>query len=133
MQTYSIHEVAAKFDLPLSTLRYYETAGLIPGVERNGKNRVYTADNVERIRALLCFKNTGMSIAELQTVFHYEDDEPDLDKLIDLLDTHCEQVEAQLNLLEQNYHHIQSKVNYYKAIREAKQTGGEMPVWDDFL
>lgn len=43
MNTYTIKEMREKFDIPSSTLRYYEEIGLFPKVMRTETNqRIYT-------------------------------------------------------------------------------------------
>ncbi|MFF2909203.1 MerR family DNA-binding transcriptional regulator [Paenibacillus sp. NPDC057934] len=39
MKYYSIGEVAAKFNIPESTLRYYEKKGLLPQIGRDDAGR----------------------------------------------------------------------------------------------
>ena len=47
MDTYTIQEISQKFDLPASTLRYYEDIGLLTDVERTENNqRVYNFGHV---------------------------------------------------------------------------------------
>ena len=67
MKTYTIREVSERFSLPASTLRYYEEVGLLTEVMRDGKHRMYQDCHLNRLSALCCFKETGMSIAQLQT------------------------------------------------------------------
>ena len=43
MKTYSIREISELFSLPASTLRYYESEGLLPNVEKSSSGqRIYT-------------------------------------------------------------------------------------------
>ncbi|MCO7125248.1 MerR family transcriptional regulator [Sporolactobacillus shoreicorticis] len=132
MSAYSITEVSIKYNLPASTLRYYEDIGLIKDVKREGNKRIYSDDNLSRLDAIRCFKNTGMTIAELQTLFRYENQEHNLDKVIDLLENHCDRVANQLELLQNNQRHIKRKLNYYQDIRTAKQQHKSPPKWEDY-
>lgn len=132
MNTYTIAEVSKKYDLPISTLRYYEEIGLLPHVARNGKNRLYDQANLDRLAAICCFKDTGMTLKELQTLFKYEDQDHDLDEVIDLLQTHCNRVADQLVLLKENQRHIRRKLQYYTDIWNAQVNHQPHPDWDDY-
>ena len=76
MATYTIREVAQRFHVQTSTLRYYEDQGLLCNVERDDAGRrVYTDAHIGRLKAIACFKHAGMSIDELKRFFAYEKDE----------------------------------------------------------
>ena len=69
MATYTIREVAQRFHVQTSTLRYYEDQGLLCDVERDDAGRrVYTDSHIGRLEAIACFKHAGMSIDELKTL-----------------------------------------------------------------
>lgn len=73
MSAYSIAELSKTLNLTAPTLRYYEEIGLLPPVLRNTSGqRVYTEEHFDRLHAILCFKNAGMSIADIQKFFTYE-------------------------------------------------------------
>ena len=84
---YSIREVSAKFNLPASTLRYYEEVGILTDIPRNSSGkRIYLEKHINRLKTICCFKNTGMSIAQLQEFFQYEQQEPShIDDILKLL------------------------------------------------
>ena len=66
-QTFSIGQVAHQFGLSIPTIRYYDTQGLIPGLQRTRSGqRVFTRDNLETINMIGCLKKTGMSIKEIK-------------------------------------------------------------------
>lgn len=67
---YTIREVSKMFDLPVSTLRYYEDEGILTNVGRSSSNqRIYYETHINRLRSICCFKRTGMSIAKLKDFF----------------------------------------------------------------
>lgn len=67
MQTYTIREISELFSLPASTLRYYESEGLLPNVEKSSSGqRIYTEEHIERLNCINCFKRTGMTIPQLR-------------------------------------------------------------------
>ena len=60
---YSIKEAAKLSGLPESTLRYYETIGLMNPISRDpsSKHRRYTDDDIDYAVAVACLNATGMS------------------------------------------------------------------------
>ena len=74
MNTYTIKEMREKFDIPSSTLRYYEEIGLFPEVMRTETNqRIYTDEHIDRLHAINCFKRTGLPMAKMHDFFEYAD------------------------------------------------------------
>ncbi|ETY74637.1 MerR family transcriptional regulator [Lactiplantibacillus fabifermentans T30PCM01] len=66
--TYSIKDVAAKTNLSIYTLRYYDQQGLLPFVARNAAGyRVFTDSDLHLLKTICCLKNTGMKIADIRT------------------------------------------------------------------
>jgi DNA-binding transcriptional MerR regulator len=55
-RTYSIKEAAALTGLPATTLRYYESTGVISPVDRgsSSKHRVYSDDDVDLLVWVAC-------------------------------------------------------------------------------
>ena len=68
-QLYTIREVARLSGLPESTLRYYETIGLIHPITRDtsSKHRVYNEHDVNFAIAIACLNATGMSLEDMRT------------------------------------------------------------------
>src|ERR1700712_1431791 len=69
IQGYSIMEAAKLSGLPESTLRYYETIGIIEPINRDSssKHRVYSEDDVNVIVSIACLSATGMSLQDMRT------------------------------------------------------------------
>ncbi|WP_109473842.1 MerR family transcriptional regulator [Ornithinimicrobium cavernae] len=67
--TYTIKEAAALTGLPASTLRYYETIGVIGPVRRgeSSGHRVYDENDLDQLMWVACLAATGMSVADMRT------------------------------------------------------------------
>lgn len=64
--SYTIGELAKKFNIAPSALRYYEKEGLIPGVKRKASGaREFEAKDCEVLLLIDCLKQSGMSIKEI--------------------------------------------------------------------
>ena len=133
MKTYSIREISELFSLPASTLRYYESEGLLPNVEKSSSGqRIYTAKHIERLNCINCFKRTGMTIPQLRKFFEYETDEAQyIDDVICLLEDQEKIVDEKLRQLQKDSAHVHHKVKHYKSIKHALENNLPLPVWED--
>ena len=70
MNTYTIRDLSLRFNVPSSTLRYYEDMGLLENVGRTENNqRIYTDEHIRRLEGINCFKRTGLPIAKIQEFY----------------------------------------------------------------
>ena len=127
-QTYTIREMSERFGLPASTLRYYEEIGLLTDViHTESKKRIYTQQHIDCMTAILCFKRTGLPIAGIQEFFRLEDDIPgNIDQMVAILEEHEQNIREKIERMESDLEHIQQKVRYYSAVRDAIKNGDEM-------
>ena len=63
---YSIGQVAEMFDLPISTLRYYDKQGLFPKMERVSGIRKFSETEIEALRVIECLKKSGLEIKDIK-------------------------------------------------------------------
>ena len=65
---YTITEAAALTGLPASTLRYYESIGVIAPISRGASSghRVYDEDDLDQLMWVACLAATGMSVADMR-------------------------------------------------------------------
>jgi DNA-binding transcriptional MerR regulator len=68
-RSYTIKEAAALTGLPASTLRYYESIGVIAPVSRGAtsKHRVYDESDLDQLTWVACLAATGMSVGDMRT------------------------------------------------------------------
>ena len=133
MKNYTIREISERFELPSSTLRYYESEGLLPEVPKSSSGqRIYSDEHVERLKCINCFKRTGMTIPQLRKFFIYESDEAaHIDKIISLLKDQEQIVNEKLIQLQKDSAHVHHKVEYYSEIKHALENNLPLPVWVD--
>ena len=63
---YTIGQVVEMFDLPASTLRYYDKQGLFPELERTSGIRRFSDKDLEALRVIECLKKAGMEIKDIR-------------------------------------------------------------------
>ena len=62
----TIGQVAEMFDLPISTLRYYDKQGLFPNMERVSGIRKFSEAEIEALRVIEYLKKAGMEINDIR-------------------------------------------------------------------
>ena len=63
---YTIGQVSEMFNLPISTLRYYDKEGLFPGMERQSGIRKFSERELEVLRVIECLKKSGLEIKDIK-------------------------------------------------------------------
>ena len=63
---YSIGKVSEMFQLPISTLRYYDKEGLFPQMKRASGIRQFDEREIEALRVIECLKKSGMEIKDIK-------------------------------------------------------------------
>ena len=63
---YTIGQVSEMFDLPVSTLRYYDKEGLFPTMERKNGIRKFSEVEIEALRVIECLKESGLEIKDIK-------------------------------------------------------------------
>ena len=66
----SIGQIAQAAGVTTSTLRYYESMGLIPKVERQSGQRRYDSSTIRNIGFIKLAQNAGFSIQEILVLLH---------------------------------------------------------------
>ncbi len=124
--SYRIGELAAKVGVTERTIRYYEERGLLESVKRlDGGQRVYTDDDVRRLKFIQKLKVLGLSLAEMQeleTLYgRHHTNAKVLPRLIELLDSHLTTVSERLGELAALRDEIRSyRQHVTKRLDEAK-------------
>jgi MerR family redox-sensitive transcriptional activator SoxR len=73
----TIGQVARRAGLEPSTLRYYESIGLLPAPQRSNGRRLYEPSILQLLSVIGLAKNAGFTIAEIQTLLHgFDPDTP---------------------------------------------------------
>ena len=107
-QTYSISDLAKEFDLTTRAIRFYEDMGLLQP-ERSGpggRNRIYSGRDRARLKLTLRAKRLGLSLTDAKDIIDMYDSPRDtaalLEKFLQVLAQHQQQLEAQMTDLQAN-------------------------------
>jgi len=112
----TVAEAAQAAGVSAHTLRYYERAGLLAPIERNGSgHRRFTAENVDWVIVCTRLRATGMpirTIREYARLVH--EGEGNEEERLALLEAHREQVLERLADVEHNLELIDFKIELYR-------------------
>ena len=117
---YTIKEASALTGLPASTLRYYESIGVIAPISRgaSSRHRVYDEDDLDQLMWVACLAATGMSVADMrQYVANGQLGPAAASQQVALLVEQQRRlaVEAEQVVLRQQY--VRIKIDYWKAVQ----------------
>ena len=120
---YTIGQVAEMFQIPVSTLRYYDNEGLFPTMERQSGIRKFSDKELETLHVIDCLKKTGMEIRDIRQFMQWCEEGPSTyQKRKELFETRKQVLEEQMHELEKNMAMLEFKCWYYdKAIADGDE------------
>jgi DNA-binding transcriptional MerR regulator len=123
----SIADAARLSGVSAYTLRYYERAGLIDGVDRAGSgHRRYNDGDLAWIEVLQCLRKTGMPIASIRRYAELvRAGEGNEEERLALLEEHRGAVRAQLIEVRRHLEFIERKIATYEEKLNDSETAGE--------
>ncbi|WP_443660964.1 MerR family transcriptional regulator [Clostridium algidicarnis] len=115
--SYTINQVAQRFNISAYTIRYYEKEGLLPFVSRNKSGiREFTDSDINIFTTICCLKNTGMSIKEIGRYIGWlMEGTSSIDERKNFLLKHRNEVLKQISTLEDNLKQIDLKIETYQS------------------
>ncbi|MED5019593.1 MerR family transcriptional regulator [Paenibacillus chibensis] len=115
MKYYSISEAAAQFNIPESTLRYYEKKGLLPLIERDGAGRrLFSEDQMALLGTVICLKNTNMPISGIRQYIDWViEGDSTIALRLEMMKNHKQAVLAEISLMTESLEGIDYKISRY--------------------
>lgn len=104
MNKYTRKDLSELFNIGKETLRYYENINLIPNPVRNGNGyRVYSEEDVIRIKFIIRMKNYGFSLREISDLIKVVSNDKcaNQDRLVDYIDNKITGVKNEIKELYQ--------------------------------
>jgi DNA-binding transcriptional MerR regulator len=122
--TYTIREAAALTGLPSSTLRYYESIGVIAPIGRgqSSKHRVYTDEDLDTLTWVACLSATGMSVSDMRR--YMENGSVGAEAAADQVELLCAQqqkLEREADRLAIRQAYVALKIEYWQAVAAGDQ------------
>lgn len=123
--TYTIKEAAKLTGLPASTLRYYESIGIIEPIKRDAssKQRVYTEDDLNMLIAISCLSATGMSLDDMRAYLKNRDQGINAAaEQVELLTTQRDRLQSEEKQLKVRQKYVEVKIRYWQAVLAGDET-----------
>jgi len=127
-RTYTIKEVSALTGLPASTLRYYESIGVIPPVSRgeSSGHRVFDEADLDQITWVACLAATGMSVTAMREYVVNGRLGPDAaGAQIELLTVQERRLAAEAEQVALRQRYVRLKVEYWQAVQAGDAADAE--------
>lgn len=121
--TYTIGEIAEKFHLPISTIRYYEKEGLLPPIRRENGIRKFSDSDFETIFIIECLKKTNVELKDIQRfVAMALEGDSTIDGRLSFFREQVEKTKRQIADLQRSLRMLEYKEWYYSKAKELGST-----------
>jgi DNA-binding transcriptional MerR regulator len=124
-RSYTIREASRLSGLPESTLRYYETIGIINPIERDtsSKHRSYSEEDLNIIDAIACMNATGMSLQDMREYLQNRNlGAQAADEQVRLLTSQQQRLRGEAGFLKVRQEYVGLKIEYWKAVKRGDDT-----------
>lgn len=117
MATYTIGQMARKLGVSTSTLRYYDSEGLLPFVGRTGGGaREFRDEDMPMINIIGCLKAGGMPIKDIKRYVDLCDEgDATIGRRLDMIRGQRDAVVAKMRELQDNLDALDYKLWYYQT------------------
>ena len=113
---YTIGQVSQMFDLPISTLRYYDKEEFFPNLVRKGNIRYFSHNELEALHIIECLKKSGLGIKEINQFFLWvEQGSETYEKRKELFEARKSAVETEIQELQKTLSLLKFKCWYYET------------------
>ncbi|MDO4911641.1 MAG: MerR family transcriptional regulator [Corynebacterium sp.] len=117
---FTISQVSVITGLPASTIRYYESIGLIPEVAREASSgrRLFSRQDCHTLTQLSCLSASGMALEEVREYMKRVDNtDPESARIQRaIFRTHKRKLVEQARVLKLRAHYADLKMAYWEAI-----------------
>ena len=125
---YTIGQVSEMFNMPVSTLRYYDREGLFPALERKSGIRRFSDRELEALRVIECLKSSGLEIKDIKRFMEWcEEGASTYPQRRELFEARMKKVEDEFRQLEKTLDMLKFKCWYYET---AERLGSEDGIYD---
>lgn len=120
---YTIGQVSELFDLPVSTLRYYDKQGLFPEMTRVSGIRKFSDTELEALSVIECLKKSGLEIRDIKQFMDWcVEGAATYPQRKELFEKQKASLEAEIERMNQVLDMLRFKCWYYEqAIRDGNE------------
>ena len=120
---YTIGQISEMFNLPISTIRYYDREGLFPNMARQSGIRQFGDGEIEALRVIECLKASGLEIKDIKLFMRWTTEgSATYPQRRQLFETRKAAVEKEIDSLQKTLDMLRYKCWYYEtAIRDGNE------------
>lgn len=110
-ETYTIKEISELFNIPKSTLRYWESEGLISSIRNDSNNyREYTNENLIKICDIIFYRNLNIPVKQLSYTWNAS-----IEESKEFFINSCNELENQIKEIEATKRKIEQRLENLKT------------------
>ncbi|MBI2886092.1 MAG: heavy metal-responsive transcriptional regulator [Chloroflexi bacterium] len=121
-----IGEIARQSGYPIQAIRYYEGQGLLPRHKRTeGGYRIFTPDDLERLKFIKKAKHLGLSLTEIRAILAIRGkEEPTCEHVREILAHKLAEVEQALHELHEFQDVLATLLGETQQLEDCRPEGG---------
>ena len=120
---YTIGQVSQMFNIPISTLRYYDKEGFFPNLKRSSGIRIFGEQDIEALKVIECLKESGLELKDVKQFIKWATKGSSTYKSRkELFENRKIAVEQEIRKLQKTLNILEYKCWYYdKAIKDGTE------------
>lgn len=120
---YTIGQISEMFNIPSSTLRYYDKEGLFPDMQRTSGIRKFSEKDIEALKVIECLKLSGLEIKDIKQFMAWTTQGAETyQQRRELFENRRAAVEKEIEGLQKTLDMLKYKCWYYEtAIRDGSE------------
>ena len=120
---YTIGQVSQMFNIPISTLRYYDKEGFFPNLKRSSGIRRFGEQDIETLKVIECLKESGLELKDVKQFIKWATKGSSTYKnRKELFEKRKIAVEQEIRKLQKTLNILEYKCWYYdKAIKDGTE------------
>ncbi|MBR1453519.1 MAG: MerR family transcriptional regulator [Lachnospiraceae bacterium] len=120
---YTIGQVSQMFNIPISTLRYYDKEGFFPNLKRSSGIRRFGEQDIEALKVIECLKESGLELKDVKQFIRWATKGSSTYKnRKELFEKRKIAVEQEIKKLQKTLNILEYKCWYYdKAIKDGTE------------
>ena len=123
---YTIRQASLMSGMPETTLRYYETIGIIPPIARDPSSghRCYSQEDLDLLETISCLSATGMSLEHMREYLGNRAGGAEAaGRQIELLAEQGRRLDQRMADLRARKRYVELKIQYWGHVRDHDQAG----------
>ena len=122
---WTIGQVAEKFGLSVSTLRYYDAQGFFPELKRTSGIRHFSQTELDILHTVECLKQAGLSIEAIKEFIDLcQEGKSSYSRRLEIFQERAQAVDEEISRKEKTRDMIKYKIWYYQqALVQGNEVG----------